>query len=89
MLWFASAPCALIRSFELRITNATVDLIAEGFDVAIRSVHLGINKSMFTVRRLGDVVGGFYAAPSYVARRGQATRSSRTTMPSRDRAARL
>jgi DNA-binding transcriptional LysR family regulator len=58
-------------SFELRITNATVDLIAEGFDVAIRSVHLGINKSMFTMRRLGDVVGGFYAAPSYLARRGQ------------------
>jgi DNA-binding transcriptional LysR family regulator len=58
-------------SFELRITNATVDLIAEGFDLAIRSVHLGINKSMFTMRRLGDVVGGFYAAPSYLARRGQ------------------
>jgi DNA-binding transcriptional LysR family regulator len=58
-------------SFELRITNATVDLIAEGFDVAIRSVHVGINKSMFAVRRLSDVVGGFYAAPSYLARRGQ------------------
>ena len=26
---------------------------------------------MFAVRRLGDVVGGFYASPSYVARRGQ------------------
>jgi DNA-binding transcriptional LysR family regulator len=58
-------------SFDLRVTNATVDLIAEGFDLAIRSVHLGLNKSMFTMRRLGDVVGGFYAAPSYVARRGQ------------------
>jgi len=57
-------------SFELRITNATVDLIAEGFDLAIRSVHLGIKQSMFTMRRLGDVIGGFYAAPSYLARRG-------------------
>lgn len=57
-------------SFELRITNATVDLIAEGFDVAIRSVHHGMKQSMLTVRRLGDASGGFYAAPSYLARRG-------------------
>jgi DNA-binding transcriptional LysR family regulator len=57
-------------SFDLHITNATVDLIAQGFDLAIRSVHVGIRQSMFTMRRLGDVVGGFYAAPSYLARRG-------------------
>ena len=58
-------------SFELHITNATVDIIGQGFDVAIRSVHHGIKQSMLTVRRLGEVVGGFYASPSYVARRGQ------------------
>lgn len=57
-------------SFDLHITSATVDLIAQGFDVAIRSVHHGMKRSMLTVRRLGDVNGGFYAAPSYLARRG-------------------
>jgi len=58
-------------SFELHVTNATVDLIAQGFDLAIRSVHHGMKRSMLAVRRLGDVNGGFYAAPSYLARRGQ------------------
>jgi DNA-binding transcriptional LysR family regulator len=57
-------------SFELHITNATVDLVAEGFDIALRSVHVGVKQSMLSMRRLGDVNGGVYAAPSYLARRG-------------------
>jgi DNA-binding transcriptional LysR family regulator len=57
-------------SFDLTISNATVDIIAQGFDLAIRSVHQKLKHSTLTVRRLGDVSGGFYAAPSYVARRG-------------------
>jgi DNA-binding transcriptional LysR family regulator len=57
-------------SFELHITSETVDLIAEGFDVALRSMHHGMKETMLTVRRIGDANGGFYAAPSYLARRG-------------------
>jgi DNA-binding transcriptional LysR family regulator len=64
-------------SFDLHVTNATVDLVAQGFDLAIRSVHHKMKQSTLTVRRLGDVDGGFYAAPSYVARRGHPKTISR------------
>jgi DNA-binding transcriptional LysR family regulator len=57
-------------SFELLITSETLDLVAQGIDVAIRTMHRAKKQSMFVERRLGDVTGGFYAAPSYLARRG-------------------
>jgi DNA-binding transcriptional LysR family regulator len=57
-------------SFDLHITNATVDLVAQGFDVAIRTFHRGMKRSMLTMRKLGESNGAFYAAPSYLARRG-------------------
>jgi len=64
-------------SFDLHIMNATTNLVAEGFDLAIRAVGLGLKDSTLTVRRLGTVSGGFYAAPSYIARRGRPKRISR------------
>jgi DNA-binding transcriptional LysR family regulator len=64
-------------SFELHITNTNVDLIAQGFDVAIRSLQPGTKQSMLKVRRLGYVNGGLYAAPSYLARRGHPKTISR------------
>jgi DNA-binding transcriptional LysR family regulator len=57
-------------SFEVHSANENVDLIAGRFDVAIRAMHKGVKRSMLTMRRLGEVSGGFYAAPSYLARRG-------------------
>jgi DNA-binding transcriptional LysR family regulator len=57
-------------SFEMLITSEALDLVAQGIDVAIRTMHRAKKQSMLVVRRLGDVTGGFYAAPSYLARRG-------------------
>jgi DNA-binding transcriptional LysR family regulator len=58
--------------FDVRLTNARVDLVAGGFDLAIRAAARGSMKdSTLTVRRLGAVGGDFYAAPSYIARRGR------------------
>ena len=58
---------------DLRVTNLRVDLVAEGFDLAIR-VATKMKDSTLTARRL-DIQGlRFYAAPSYVARRGRPKR---------------
>lgn len=57
---------------DLRVTNANVDLVAQGFDLAIRAVGGGKMKdSTLTIRRLGPAAGGWFAAPSYLARRGR------------------
>ena len=58
-------------AFDMRITNARVDLVAEGFDLAIRVAAGRLGDSTLTVRRLGEVPTSFYAAPSYLARRGR------------------
>ena len=57
--------------FDIRLTNARVDLVAEGFDLAIRAAPGKMKDSSLTVRRLGVISGYFYAAPSYIARRGK------------------
>jgi DNA-binding transcriptional LysR family regulator len=57
--------------FDTRITNARVDLVAEGFDLAIRATPDRLTDSALTVRRLGAAPISFYAAPSYLARRGR------------------
>jgi DNA-binding transcriptional LysR family regulator len=57
--------------FDVRLTNAHVDIVAEGFDVAIRVAIGKLKDSSLTARRLGSAGAGFYAAPSYVARRGK------------------
>ena len=56
---------------DVRLTNARVDLVAEGFDLAIRVAGGSMKDSSLIVRRLGTAGGDFYAAPSYVARRGK------------------
>lgn len=55
---------------DVRLTNTVVDLVAEGFDLAIRGAAK-IKDSTLTVRRLGIGGGGWYASPSYLARRGK------------------
>jgi DNA-binding transcriptional LysR family regulator len=55
---------------DLVVTGRQVDVVAEGFDVAVRAAGKLPDSSSLTVRRLATLEGGFYAAPSYVARRG-------------------
>jgi DNA-binding transcriptional LysR family regulator len=57
--------------FDVRLTYARVDLVAEGVDLAIRAVAGSMQDSNLTVRRLGGARAELYAAPSYVARRGR------------------
>jgi DNA-binding transcriptional LysR family regulator len=56
---------------DVRLTNARVDLVAEGFDLAIRATPGALKDSTLTARRLGTSATGFFAAPSYLARRGK------------------
>jgi DNA-binding transcriptional LysR family regulator len=57
--------------FDVRLTNARVDLVAEGFDLAIRAAPARMKDSSLTARRLGGASIAAYAAPSYLARRGR------------------
>lgn len=57
--------------FTVHITNENVDLVAEGFDLAIRAVANTLEDSNLTARRLGNATIGIYASPAYVARRGK------------------
>jgi len=53
---------------EAEITGRIVDVVHEGFDLAIRVGNLP--DSMLTARRLGALTYALYAAPEYVKRRG-------------------
>jgi DNA-binding transcriptional LysR family regulator len=55
---------------DLNLTLRYVDLIAEGYDVAVRASGKPLKDSSLTARRLGGFEGHVYAAPSYLARRG-------------------
>lgn len=55
---------------DARVTNRVVDLVAEGFDMAIRATGRPRDSSL-TIRRLTRVGGRYYAAPAYLARRGE------------------
>lgn len=55
---------------DLHVTNTRVDLVAEGFDLAIRNSRERLRDSTLTARKLGDIWVGNYASPSYLARRG-------------------
>jgi DNA-binding transcriptional LysR family regulator len=57
-------------SLELDLTPRRVDLIGENFDVAIRMGALADDASL-AARRLAVFSAGLYAAPDYLARRGQ------------------
>jgi LysR family transcriptional regulator, regulator for bpeEF and oprC len=53
---------------EADYTNRVVDLVHEGFDLAIRVGELP--DSSLAARRLGDMTYGLYAAPAYLKRFG-------------------
>jgi DNA-binding transcriptional LysR family regulator len=55
---------------DLRLTNAYVDLVAEGIDLGFRFATKPLKSSTVTMRRLGPGTLEIYAAPSYLALRG-------------------
>jgi DNA-binding transcriptional LysR family regulator len=55
-------------SIEADYTNRLVDLVHEGFDLAIRVGELA--DSTLAARRLGELTYGLYAAPGYLDRHG-------------------
>jgi DNA-binding transcriptional LysR family regulator len=56
---------------DVRVTNLRVDLVAERFDLAIRASLGKMASSTLKARRLNLGAVGFYASPSYLARRGE------------------
>src|SRR6266540_4219601 len=64
-----SARYSAVR-LDVRLSNKRVDLIAEGFDAALRA-SAKLADSTLVARRLSAVEMGLYAAPHYFARRGQ------------------
>jgi len=54
--------------FELTLTSRVVDVVAEGFDLAVRASPL--RDSSLVARRLGAAGMGLYASPTYLKRRG-------------------
>lgn len=57
---------------DAHVTNRVVDLGGEGFDLAIRAVpKYPLRDSAMVARPIGASEFQFFAAPSYVARRGQ------------------
>ncbi len=56
-------------SVELHLTGRIVDLVAEGFDVALR-VAPRLADSTLVVRRAAPIVLHLFASPLYLARRG-------------------
>ncbi len=56
-------------SVEVQLTGRVVDLVGEGFDVALR-VASKLEDSTLVVRRAAPIVFHLYASPLYLARRG-------------------
>jgi DNA-binding transcriptional LysR family regulator len=59
-------------SVDLDISQTSVDLVRDGFDVAVRVGEL--QDSALGSIGLGKAYGGYYAGPGYLARRGTPTR---------------
>lgn len=57
-------------SVDVRLTNRTVDLVAEGFDLALRASAVTAADASLVMRRLSTVDIQLYASPAYLARRG-------------------
>lgn len=56
-------------SLELDLSPRRVDLLAENFDVAVRMGKLP-DDGLLAARRIATMPGGLYAAPAYLAERG-------------------
>lgn len=56
-------------SVDVHLTGRVVDLVAEGFDVALR-VASRLEDSSLVVRRAAPIMFHLFAAPQYLARRG-------------------
>jgi DNA-binding transcriptional LysR family regulator len=61
-------------AIELRMTNRFVDLVAEGYDLAVRGGVL--NDSSLIVRKVADSELGIFASPAYVKRHGELRKPS-------------
>ena len=57
-------------ALELDLSPRRVDLLGEGFDVAVRMGHLP-DDNLLAARRLTQFSNGLYAAPSYLAEHGK------------------
>ena len=57
-------------SLDVWLTNTNIDLVKEGFDLAIRAGP-ALKDSTLAARRLGGGRVGFFASPEYLARRGK------------------
>ncbi len=56
--------------FDMRVTNRNVDLVAEGFDAALRVLPPRRKDSSLLARRLTDIDMHVFANPTYLARAG-------------------
>ena len=56
---------------DARLTNRVVDVVGEGFDLAIRAAKPKLKDSSLAARPLAGVEAQLFASPSYLARRGQ------------------
>lgn len=55
---------------DMHLSNSMVDLVAEGFDLALRISSKPLKDSALLARNLGRISLGLYAAPIYLARCG-------------------
>jgi DNA-binding transcriptional LysR family regulator len=55
---------------DVWLTNAFVDLVAEGVDVALRISRGPLRDSSLVARKLTDLEAQLFAAPAYLSRRG-------------------
>jgi len=54
--------------FDVVLTPRVVDMVTEGFDLALRAAPLA--DSTLVARRIGSMDAGLFASPEYLARRG-------------------
>ena len=56
-------------TIELKLTNQVVDIVAEGFDLALRGGNL--SDSSLVARKISETEFGIYGAPAYLDRLGR------------------